>query len=210
MKRGARDRITVESSWIHRFFCSGYSRLSVVNGTLRIHGSRKRSEVEIDLNHIDRIRKESGWFRRWRLRIHSRHRKTFTIGGLDAISANRVVEAVRLVAARRASELEPKLFELDQQIQANLHGREYLRRSSADALHAQIESLVQEGNRELVRRHLPILAIHALVRLHEFRRRDRLETARERGNSKFVMGQTGTVRTAASGVLDGTSFEIFS
>ena len=112
-----------------------------------------------------------------------------------------------MVAARRASELEPKLFELDQKIQANLYGREYLRRSSADALHAQIESLVQEGNRELVRRHLPILAIHALVRLHEFRRRDRLETARERGNSKFVMGQTGAVRTAASGVLDHTLTE---
>ena len=175
-----------------------------MNGNLRIHGSRKRSEVEIDLNHIDRIQKESGWFRRWRLRIHSRDRDTFTIGGLDAISANGVVEAVRFVAAQRASELAPQLSELDQRIQNIFRGRDYVRHSSADALHMQIKSLAQDGNRELVRIHLPIPAIHALVRLHEFRRRDRLETVRERGNSKFVMGQAGAVRTAASGVLDHT------
>ncbi|MCY3777578.1 MAG: UvrD-helicase domain-containing protein, partial [Candidatus Aminicenantes bacterium] len=96
------------------------------------------------------------------------------------------------------------MLEFDQRIQANLRGREYFRYSSADALHAQIETLVQDGNLELVRVHLPIPAIHALVRLSEFRRREQLETARERGNSRFLRAQAGAVRTASSGVLDHT------
>ena len=200
MKTGLPDRFTVESSWFHRVFCSGYSRLTVVDGTVRLLGSRTRTAVKI--NHIDHIAKVSGWFGRCRLRIRSNARDTFSIGGLDAISADRVVEAVQSVAAQRASELAPRLLEFDQRLQANLRGQEYFRCSSADALHAQLETLVQEGNRELVRLHLPIPAIHALVRLHEFRRRDRLETARERGNSKFVRAQAGAVRTAASGVLE--------
>ena len=195
------DRITVESWWFHRVFCLGYSRLSVADGTLCLHGSRTRTEVEIDLGHIDRIGIVSGWLGRCRLRIRSKARDTFSIGGLDAISADRVVEAVLFVAAQRASELAPKLLELDQRIQKNLRGQAYLRHSFANALYAQIESLVQDGNRELVRLHLPIPAIHALVCLHEFRRRDRLETARERGNSKFVMGQAEAVRTTSSGVF---------
>ncbi len=202
MKTGLPDRFTVESSWFHRVFFSGYSRLTVVDGALRLHNSRTRKGVEINLAHIDHIAKVSGWFGRCRLRIRSNARDKFSIGGLDAISADRVVKAVQFVAAQRASELAPRLLEFDQRIQANLRGREYFRCSSADALHAQIETLVQEGNRELVRLHLPIPAIHALVRLREFRRRDRLETARERGNSKFVRAQAGAVRTAASGVLE--------
>lgn len=173
-----------------------------MDGTLRLHGSGTGTEVDINLGHIDHIAKVSGWFGRCRLRIRSRSRNTFSIRGLDANSAERVVGAVRFVAAQRASELAPKLLEFDQRIQANLRGREYFRCSSADALHAQIGTLVQDANRELVRFHLPIPAIHALVHLQEFRRRDRLETARDRGNSKFVKAQAGAVRTAASGVLD--------
>lgn len=111
---------------------------------------------------------------------------------------------VRSVAAQRASELAPRLLEFDQRIQANLRGREYFRYSSADALHAQIETLVQDGNLEHVRIHLPIPAIQALARLREFRRREQLETARERGNSRFVKAEAEAVRTASSGVLDHT------
>lgn len=204
MNTGLPDRITAKSSWFHRVFCSGYSRLSVADGTLRLHGSRTRREVEINLGRIDRIAKVSGWFGRCRLRIRPKSKKSFSIRGLDSISADRVVEAVRFVAAQRALELAPRLLEFDQRIQANLRGREYFRCSSADALHAQIETLVQDGNLELVRIHLPISAINALVRLREFRRREQLETARERGNSRFVRAQAGAVRNASSGVLDHT------
>ena len=197
------DSITANSSAIHRLFCTGFSTVALSHSTLRLDGARHDAlcAVEIDVGAVDRVRVQRDWF--WyRLIIHLIDGTVVSIGGLSAGSSDNIAAATEQSAAQRATEMAPQLQTVDRLIRELFSHSEYVRRSAAEPLHAQVDLLVRRCAGTLIRSHLRISTANALSHLQDLSAEGQFEQHRERANSLFIASQCHAVRRAARGVVE--------
>ena len=110
---GQHNRITAESSGLHRLFTLGPSRVSLIGETLHIDGLLGGGPAKIPIGSIDSITVRPSWF--WhRLTIRLGDRTARSIGGLEKREAVRVRDALIESAVRVANTLSPHLKRLDE------------------------------------------------------------------------------------------------
>ena len=178
--------------------CRSHTRRTEPTKKSRTQSSRTAS---IDIGSVDAIETEAGWF--WcELTIHAINGDTSSIGGLRQDSATRLKQCLRKAAKARAAASEPRLRQLNGQIEKILCGDTYTRHSTTDPLWRKIEPLVQRVDGKLVAESLPPAAALALQRLRKLRVETPFDVARERSNSAFVVGQRDAVQRATRDVTN--------
>ena len=101
------NRITAESSRLHRLFTLGAGRVSLAGETLHIEGLMGGGPRKIPVGAIDSITVQPSWF--WhRLTIRLGNGSERSIGGLDEKEAVRVRDAAIEGAVRVAKALSPQ------------------------------------------------------------------------------------------------------
>ena len=192
------DRISAESSSLHRLFTLGAGRVSLTGETLHIE-ERMGGPRKIPVGAIDSITVRPSWF--WhRLTIRLGDGTERSIGGLDEKEAGRVRDAAIEGAVRVAKAVSPDLKRLDEQMRQHFAGDRYARYSESRKLHQALAPVLQEC-RGLTRERLDQEAAGAIGRLAPLESFERFEAARRHANSLFVSKNVPTVQAAASETL---------
>ena len=201
--KSPRERIVAESAWPYRFFTRSPACVSLTDGTVNFAGPSGNALAEIPVGSIDTITVRGSWFRS-RLTIRAADGTKHSIGGLRKHEALQVENAVRGEAIKSASEIDPHLKRVDEQLRQLLSGNSYARHSDVGEIHTRLTPLLQQCH-SLVREHLEQGSGEALDRLVPFEPVESLEAARGRANKTFVADRIpevkGAVHTALSVAL---------
>ena len=197
------NRISAESSRLHRLFTLGAGRVSLTGETLQFEGRLGGGPHKIPVGAIDWITVQPSLF--WhRLTIRLGDGTERSVGGLVESEAVRVRDAVLASTFDVAKSLSPRLKRLDEQVRQHLSSERYARYSDSRRLHEALAPVLREC-RGLTRKRLDHEAAEAVDLLAPLEPVEGFEAARRRANSLFISNATLSVQQAASETL-GTPF----
>ena len=189
------NRISAESSGLHRLFTLGPVRVSLTGERLHIERLIGGGPAEIPVGTIDSITIQPSWF--WhRLTIRLGDGTERSVGGLDEREAVRVRDAAIEGAARVSKELSPHLKRFDVRLRQHFAVDRYARYNDSQKLHEALAPILREC-KGLVRERLDQEATEAVGRLAPLEPVEGFETARRRANSLFILNNVPTVQTSA-------------
>ena len=193
--------IVAESSWFHRLFFRGPSRVVVSGETVRIDGGPGSRSVDIPIESIDAITVKSSWCR-MRLMLEVEGDTEHRIGGLTDREATRVREAVLSIATALGSSLSHRVKSLNQKVTRFLAGKTYLRKSQSLILHGKLLPEIPRCA-GLVREKMDWEAVEAFERLASLRSADNFEAARKCANDAYVTETVPSVQAEINEALSG-------